>query len=380
MIAADVMDYRELARRRLPRFLFDYIDGGAFSETTLRRNRSDLDAVSVRQSVLSGVDHVELATSLLGRSSSLPLALAPVGMAGMNARRGEVQAARAAHGAGVPFCLSTVSTCTIEEVSQQSGEPVWFQLYMIKDRGFMREMLARATAAGTSVLVFTVDMPVPSIRYRDRRSGLSATAGLSRAVNQAIQVSTRPDWLLDVGLLGRPHTLGHIASVLDQKAGIDAFWAWMAGNFDPSVTWKDLETLRAEWPGKLVIKGILDQQEALAALDMGADGIVVSNHGGRQLDGAISTISALPSISEAIAGRLTVMMDGGIRSGLDIVRSLALGADAVMIGRAWAYGLGARGQAGVRSVLDILADEMRVSMALMGCSKLSDLKGKAISD
>jgi L-lactate dehydrogenase (cytochrome) len=380
MITADVNDYRELARRRLPRFLFDYIDGGAFAETTLRRNVSDLQAINVRQRVLTGVDEVRLGSSFFGVPSAMPLALAPVGMAGMNARRGEVQAARAAHAAGVPFCLSTVSTCTIEEVHRGSGAPVWFQLYMIRDRGFLREMLVRAREAGSSVLVFTVDMPVPSVRYRDRRSGLSGPTGPKKAIHQALQAIVKPEWLIDVGLLGRPHSLGHAASVLGENAGIDAFWSWMGDNFDASVTWRDLEIIRAQWPGTLIIKGILNRDDARASADLGADGIVVSNHGGRQLDGATSTIKALPPIAEAVGDRLTVMMDGGVRTGLDVVRALASGADAALIGRAWAYGLGARGEAGVRDVLEILATEMRVAMALMGCASLAELKGRSVID
>src|SRR5690606_26470741 len=260
-------------------------------------------------------------------------------IAGLNARRGEVQAAQAAEEAGVPFCLSTVSACSIDEVRAGVQNPFWFQLYMIKDRGFLREMLARAKATGTDTLLFTVDMPVPATRYRDMRSGLSAGSMLQRKITRAGQVLMRPQWAWDVGLFGRPHTLGNIAPVLGDKAGIDEFWSWLAQNFDPTVTWADIDRVRTEWGGKFVIKGILDPEDARQAATMGADGIIVSNHGGRQLDGAVSAIRALPKIKDAVGDDLTLIMDSGIRSGLDVVRALALGADFTMIGRPWVYAL-----------------------------------------
>jgi L-lactate dehydrogenase (cytochrome) len=323
---------------------------------------------------MTGVGEVDLSTELFGQKLSLPVALAPVGLAGLNARRGEVQAARAAERAGVPFTLSTVSACTMEEVQRGTTKPFWFQLYMIHDRGFMREMLARARAAGCTTLLFTVDMPIPGIRYRDMRSGLSAGTAFSRKLKQITQVMARPAWAWDVGVMGRPHTLGHVASVLKDKAGVDQFWSWMGRNFDPTVTWKDIEAVRAEWNGPLVIKGVLDAEDARAAADAGADGLIVSNHGGRQLDGVPSAIHALPAIADAVGDRMTVLMDGGVRSGLDVVRAVASGARAVLIGRPWVYGLAARGEAGVSHVLDILAKEMRVAMALTGASRVTDLK------
>lgn len=373
MILANTEDFRRLARKRLPHFLFEYIDGGAFSETTLRNNQHDLQQISLRQRVLRDVSEVSTQTSLFGQSLAMPLVLAPVGIAGLNARRGEVQAARAAQTAGVPFCLSTVSACSLDEVCKAVNSPIWFQLYMIRDRGFLREMLARAYAAGTQTLLFTVDMPVPATRYRDIRSGLSGGSLLRRKLTRMTQVMTRPGWAWDVGLWGRPHNLGNIVPVLGERAGIDDFWAWLGKNFDPSVRWEDIDRIRAEWPGNFVIKGILDPEDARTAASIGADGIVVSNHGGRQLDGAISAIRALPRIADVVGDDLPLLMDSGIRSGLDMVRALALGARAVMIGRPWVYALAARQQAGVSELLSMFAHEMRVAMALSGCTEVADI-------
>jgi L-lactate dehydrogenase (cytochrome) len=368
MKAAAVVDYRELARRRLPRFLFDYIDGGSYAEVTLRRNITDLEQIALRQRVLRDVSSVELAVELFGQKLAMPLVLAPVGLAGMNARRGEVQAARAAEAAGVPFCLSTVSACPLAEVVAGVTKPIWFQLYMIRDRGFMRALLAKVAAAGCSALVFTVDLAVPGSRYRDTRSGLAGAPGPFGGLRRIGQAVARPRWAWDVGVWGRPHTLGNVAPVLGPRSGLEDFFAWMRGNFDASVTWKDLESLRQEWRGPLLIKGILDPDDARAAADLGADGIVVSNHGGRQLDGALSATEALPAIVDAVGHRLTVLADGGVRSGLDVVRMLALGARGVMIGRAWVYALAARGGPGVAHVLELIAAEMRVALALTGCA------------
>lgn len=371
MILADVADYREAARRRLPRFLFDYIDGGAFAETTLRANVDELQKISLRQRVLTGADQVSLTTRLLGRGVAMPVALAPVGMAGLNARRGEVQAARAAEARGVPFCLSTVAACSIEEVRAAVETPPWFQLYIIRDRGFMRDMLVRARAAGCHTLFLTVDMPVPGPRYRDRRSGLAGGTPLQRQLSRMLQVAARPAWAWDVGVHGRPHTIGHVSSALGQNAGIDEYWSWMARNFDASVSWSDVEAIRADWPGKLIIKGVLDVEDARAAARVGADGLVVSNHGGRQLDGAMASIRALGPIAGAVGDRMTVLLDGGVRSGLDVVRALACGADGVLLGRAWAWGLAARGGRGVEEVLDLIAAEMRAVMVMTGATTIA---------
>jgi L-lactate dehydrogenase (cytochrome) len=378
MILANIDDYRELARRRLPHFLFEYIDGGAFSETTLRNNMSDLQKIGLRQRVLRDVSQISTETELFGQKMAMPIALSPVGIAGLNARRGEVQAAQAAEAAGVPFCLSTVSACSIDEVRAGVNNPVWFQLYMIRDRGFLREMLARAKAAETNTLLFTVDMPVPATRYRDMRSGLSYGSMFQRKLTRSLQVLKRPHWAWDVGIMGRPHSLGNIAPVLGDKAGIDEFWAWLGKNFDPTVTWADIDRIRADWDGHFIIKGILDPEDAKQAATIGANGIIVSNHGGRQLDGASSAIRALPKVVDAVGDDLTVLMDSGIRSGLDVVRALALGAKGVMIGRPWVYALAAKQKTGVTEILNLFANEMRVAMALSGCTRIADINKSII--
>lgn len=379
MKAASALDYRELARRRLPRFLFEYIDGGSYAEVTLRRNIADLETVALRQRVLRDISSIQLKSDLFGQELALPVALAPIGLAGMNARRGEVQAARAAEAAGVPFCLSTVSACDLGEVVRGTSKPIWFQLYMIRDRGFMRDLLVKAAAAQCSALVFTVDMPVPGTRYRDYRSGLAGAPGLSGALRRFLQAATRPDWAWDVGVRGRPHQLGNIAPVLGKNTGLEDFFAWMRNNFDPTVTWRDLDFIRSEWKGPLIIKGILDVEDARSAAELGADGIIVSNHGGRQLDGVLSTARALPPIADAVGDRLTVLADGGVRSGLDVVRLLALGAKGVLLGRIWAYALAARGQEGVAHMLQLVEAEMRVAMALTGCTKVADIDRSTIA-
>lgn len=364
--AASALDYRELARRRLPPFLFEYVDGGSYAEVTLRRNVADLEAVALRQRVLNDVSSIDVSTTLFGRRMALPVALAPIGLAGMNARRGEVQAARAAEAAGIPFCLSTVSACPLAEVATATSSPLWFQLYMIRDRGFMRDLLAQARSAGCDALLFTVDMPVPGSRYRDYRSGLAGAPGAMGALRRAWQGVTRPRWAWDVGIRGRPHQLGNVAPVLGKNTGLEDFFAWMRDNFDPTVSWRDLEFIRELWDGPLVIKGVLDPEDALTAAEIGADGIVVSNHGGRQLDGVPSTVRALPPIVDAVGERLTVLVDGGVRSGLDVVRFLALGAEGVLLGRAWVYALAGGGGGGVAHMLRLIEAEMRVAMALTG--------------
>lgn len=371
MIIASPDDFREAARRKLPRFLFDYLDGGAGGELTLRRNLSDISSIGLRQRVLTEVSDVQLGIELFGRNQALPVILAPVGLTGMYARRGEVQAARAAAAAGIPFCLSTVSVCAVEEVARQSSAPLWFQLYMLRDRGFMRELLARVKAAGCSTLVFTVDMPVPGVRYRDVRSGMSGPHAAARRLLQAI---AHPSWAWDVGVRGRPHVLGNIAPVLGRSSGLEDFIGWLAANFDPSVGWRDLEWIRDRWDGPFVIKGILDPEDARGAVALGAEGIIVSNHGGRQLDGAPSTASALPRIAEAVGrGKVAILADSGVRSGTDVVRLLALGATAVLIGRAFVYALAAGGQDGVSQLLGMLVKEMRVAMTLTGARDISQI-------
>ena len=371
--AASALDYRELARRRLPRFLFEYLDGGSYAEVTLRRNVTDLERIALRQRVLRDVSTLDLSTQLFGQEMRLPIALAPIGLAGMNARRGETQAARAAAAAGIPFCLSTVSACPIDEVAKASPEPFWFQLYMIRDRGFMVDLMGQAKAAGCNLLVFTVDMPLPGSRYRDLRSGLSGASGLRGSLRRTLQALGKPGWAYDVGLHGRPHHLGNVAPVLGANTGLEDFLGWMRDNFDPTCTWADLDFIRQHWDGPIVIKGILDAEDARAAASAGVDGIVVSNHGGRQLDGVPATATALPAIAEAVGDRLTVLADGGVRSGLDVVRLMALGAKGVLLGRAWIYALAAGGEAGVAHVLRLFEAEMKVALSLTGCTAVRNI-------
>lgn len=376
MIISATTDYREAARRRLPPFLFHYIDGGAYAEHTLRRNVSDLSDVALRQRVLRDVADIDLGTTLFGQSLGMPVVLAPVGLTGMYARRGEVQAARAAAQKRVPFTLSTVSVCAIDEVQRQSPAPIWFQLYVLKDRGFMRDALERAQAAGVETLVFTVDMPVPGARYRDAHSGMS---GPNAAWRRMLQAVTHPRWAWDVGIHGRPHDLGNISAYRGAATGLADYIGWLGANFDPSIGWRDLQWIRDFWKGSIVIKGILDVEDAREAVRFGAQGIVVSNHGGRQLDGVLSSARALPTIADAVKGQLTILADSGVRSGLDVVRMLALGADATMLGRAFIYALAADGQAGVANLLDLFDREMRVAMALTGVRTIADIDSTIIA-
>jgi len=375
MIIASTTDFREAARRRLPRFLFDYIDGGAFAEKTLRSNVEDLTDVALRQRVLRDVSQLSLESTLFGETVAMPVALAPIGLGGMSARRGEVQVAKAACKANIPYILSTVSVCSIKEVVEGCGRPIWFQLYVLKDRAFMRDALERAMALGVTKLVFTVDMPVPGSRYRDPHSGMS---GPWSGTRRMVQAATKPDWAFDVGLFGRPHDLGNISAYRGKTTGLEDYIGWLGSNFDPSISWKDLEWIRDIWKGDIIIKGILDPEDAKDALRFGANGIVVSNHGGRQLDGVLSSARALPPIAEAVKGEMTVLVDGGVRTGLDVVRMLALGADGVLLGRAYIYALAAGGQAGVEKLLALVAAEMRVAMALTGVTRTSEITGEIL--
>jgi L-lactate dehydrogenase (cytochrome) len=369
--AASVSDYRELARRRLPNIFFEYIDGGSYAEATLARNVADMEAIALRQRVMRDMSQLDMTVTTLGQTMSMPVGLAPVGMAGMYARRGETQAARAAAPAGIPMCLSTVSLCSVEEVAA-TGVPPWFQLYVLKDRGYMRELLARAKAAGCPVLAFTVDLPVPGSRYRDIRSGFTGSSGFSGALNTAWDGITHPAWLWDVWMHGRPHVLGSVAGAVKDSRSVTDYLSWIARNFDRTVTWKDLDWVRETWDGPIVVKGVLDVADARDAAKAGAQGLVVSNHGGRQLDGVRSSISALPKIAQAVGSDLEVYMDGGVRSGLDVLKALSLGAKACFIGRAWAYALGAGGEAQVAKMLATLKSELAVAMILTGCANVRD--------
>ena len=376
MIIAATTDYREAARRRLPRFLFDYIDGGAFSETTLRRNIADLADVALKQRVLRDMGDLSLETELFGERWAMPVGLAPIGLAGMTRRRGEVQAARAACAANVPYTLSTVSVCAMQEVTEGCGRAPWFQLYVLKDRGFMKDALERAWAQGSRVLVFTVDMPLPGARYRDPHSGMS---GPNAPARRMVQAMFKPAWAMDVGLGGRPHDLGNISAYRGQTTGLADYIGWLGANFDPTIGWRDLEWIRESWKGSMIIKGVLDPDDARDAVRFGADGIVVSNHGGRQLDGALSSARALPAIAQAVGGDLTVLADGGVRTGLDVVRMLALGARGVLLGRTYVYALAAQGEAGVARLLDQIAAEMRVTMTLTGAADASAITGDLLA-
>ena len=363
--AASVSDFRALAKTRLPHFLFEYIDAGSYEEQTLRRNVADLQAIALRQRVLRDASAIDLRGELFGQRYAMPVGLAPVGLAGLYARRGEVQAARAASDAGVPFTLSTASACSLREVAA-SGHVPWFQLYFVRDRGFVASLIERAIEAGCGALVLTVDLPVPGSRYRETRA---AGGGLPRLM----QLAARPAWLWDVGLCGRPHSLGNLEPIVGKNAPLADFQTWVHANFDPSVTWKDVEWVRKQWKGPLIVKGILDPDDALATAASGADALVVSNHGGRQLDGVLSSARALPRIVGAVGDRLRVLVDGGVRSGLDVVRMLSLGADFVLLGRAWAYALAAAGGPGVAHMLKLIDAEMRVAMALTGATGIGEL-------
>jgi L-lactate dehydrogenase (cytochrome) len=367
--AASISDYRALARARLPHFLFEYLDGGSYDEVTLRRNVEDLQSVALKQRVLRDVSSIDLSTELFGKRWAMPVGLGPVGLSGLYARRGEVQAARAAATAGIPFTLSTLSACSIGEVARAA--PLWFQLYVVKDRGFVGDIIARAKEAGCGALLLTVDLAVPGTRYRDYRAGLSGS--LRRPSSRMWQALQRPAWAWDVAIRGRPMTMGNLEPLLGSGAVLADLMGWVGRNFDASVTWKDVEWVRSQWEGPLVIKGILDPGDARTAAASGAEGIIVSNHGGRQLDGALSSARALPAIADAVAGRMAILADGGVRSGLDVVRMLALGADFVLMGRAWACALAARGEAGVAHVLKLIDAEMRVAMALTACTSISEV-------
>lgn len=365
--------FRDAAQKRLPTFLFEYIDGGSYDEHTLRRNVEDFKAVVLRQRVLRDVSNLRLATQLFGRDMAMPVALSPVGIAGFFRRRGEVQAVRAAEAAGIPMVLSTMSCCPLEEVRAASARPFWMQIYMIRDRGFMKDLMARMEKASIDTMFLTVDLAINGIRYRDRIGGLAGAQSFLARPDRLIDILSHPAWAWDVGVTGGPHTIGNMAPAMPNGAGLRKFQAWVARNFDPSVTYKDIAWLRENWKGRLVLKGITDPGDAARAVEEGIDGIVVSNHGGRQLDGSLSSIAALPAVRDAVAGRMPILLDGGVHSGLDVLRALALGADSVLLGRAWAYPLAARGGAGVTAMLAIIKEELEVAMSLTGQSDVRSL-------
>ena len=370
-------DYRRLAEKRLPRFLFDYIDGGANAETTLAANVDGFRRIVLRQRVMRDVAEIDTSTILAGEKSAMPVVLAPVGMAGMMARRGETLAVRAANEIGIPFTLSTVGICDLAEVKAAASKPFWFQLYMMRDRGVVQDLLARAEAAGCNTLAFTVDLAVTGMRHRDLRNGALSSSLQARAV-KAWEIASHPQWLLDVALRGKPHGFGNLSDRVPDPTKLEAFTAWVASQFDSSVTWKDIEWLRGVWKGKLLIKGVLEPDDARAAVAAGADGVIVSNHGGRQLDSVAASVSKLPLVVDAVGDRVEVLMDGGVRSGVDVFKAVALGARGVLMGRPWVWALAAQGQAGVRDMLAIMRQEFRIAMALSGVTRVADIGRDAI--
>lgn len=374
LVPASYADYRREAERRLPTQLFHYVDGGAYAEHTLGRNVEDFEKLQLKQRVMHDVSRVDPSDSIFGYEMTIPAALAPIGLGGMMARRGEVQAKRAADAFGIPFTLSTVSICSLEEVAAVSDKPFWFQLYMLKDRGAVTHILDRAKASGVRTLIFTVDLPVLGARYRDVRNGMGGgTTVWGRLRSGTLDYLAHPRWAVDVGLKGKPHTFGNLDDLVTKASTLADFKAWIDGQLDATVTWKDIEWVRAAWDGDLIIKGILSTEDAIAAFNAGADGIVVSNHGGRQLDSVSSTIAILPRVLDAVGGRGTVMIDSGIRTGQDILKAKALGADMTLIGRPWVYANAARGEQGIRNLLSAMKGEMQVSMALTGVNTIQEV-------
>jgi L-lactate dehydrogenase (cytochrome) len=362
-VITSIADMRALARRRLPRAIFEFADRGSYDEITLGRNRSDLDALEFRQRVMIDTSRLAVATTVLGEPWSQPVAIAPTGLAGFLHRNGEIYGARAAEKAGVPFTLSTMSICSIEDVHRAVSKPFWFQVYLMRDRGFTKELIERARAANCSALVVTLDLTVQGVRRRDIKNGLSIPPRLT--LQSALEIACKPRWAMGV-LLGKRRTFGNFEGRVQGTGGLHTIGQWIASQFSASVTWRDLDWVRAFWPGKLIVKGILDAEDARLAASTGIDAIVVSNHGGRQLDSAPSSISVLAEIAEAVGGRCELLFDGGVQSGQDVLKALARGARACLIGKAFLYALAADGEAGVCRALDILRSELAVSMALCG--------------
>ncbi|MDG0978104.1 MAG: L-lactate dehydrogenase [Halieaceae bacterium] len=373
LVPASTEDYRRIAERKLPQFLFDYLDGGSYAETTLRANVSAYQKIKLKQTVLKDVSAVKTGVELFGTPYGMSAGLAPIGMGGMYGARGELQAKAAADALNIPFTLSTVGICSLEEVAQVSDKPFWFQLYMLKDRGAVQQMLQRAQSVGVDTLVFTVDLAVLGARYRDKRNGLSGGTSLAGRVRTAMNLAGKLSWIRSVGLGGKPHTFGNLAEYVPNASRPDDFQAWITQQVDASVTWKDIEWLRGIWPGKLIVKGILNSEDALEAVQVGADGIVISNHGGRQLDCVDATIDILPEIKAAVGDATAVLLDGGIRSGQDIFKAYALGADFTLVGRPWVYALAAGGKQSITELLTTFKSEIEISMALTGITQSHEI-------
>jgi L-lactate dehydrogenase (cytochrome) len=371
-----IEDLRQVARRRVPRAFFDYAEAGSYSQETLRANRSDLERIKLRQRVLVDVSQRSLATTIIGEKVSLPLVLAPSGLCGMQHGDGEILACRAAQAAGIPFTLSTMSIGSIEDVAEATGKPFWFQLYVMRDRGFIKALIERAAAAKCSALVLTVDLQVLGQRHCDIKNGMTVPPEIR--LGNLIDIATKPAWALSI-LKGKRKTFGNLAGHVKGMENVNSLAQWTANQFDPTLSWKDVEWVRSVWPGKLIVKGILDVEDAKTAAKTGASALIVSNHGGRQLDGASSSITALPKVADAVGSEIEVMFDGGVRTGQDVVRALALGARACMIGRSYVYGLGAYGEAGVTKAIEVLGKELDVTMALCGVSRVQDIDRRVIA-
>jgi L-lactate dehydrogenase (cytochrome) len=371
-----IEDLRQLSRRRIPKMFFDYAEAGSYAEETLRANRADMERIKLRQRVLVDVSKRDLSTTIIGEPVPLPLGLGPVALTGMQHHDGEIAACRAAQAAGLPFCLSTMSICSIEDVAEAVGKPFWFQLYVMKDRGFAKSLIERAAAAKCSALVLTIDLQVLGQRHCDVKNGLSVPPAIR--LKNVINIATKPRWVWGM-LRGKRKTFGNLAGYTPSDADVASLASWISTQFDPALSWKDVEWVRSLWPGKLIIKGVLDVEDARLAAKTGANAIVVSNHGGRQLDGAPSSISALPHVAHAVGSEIEIMFDGGIRSGQDLMRALALGARSCLIGRSYIFGLGAAGQAGVARAIEIIRDELDVTMALCGVNRVSDIDRRVIA-
>jgi L-lactate dehydrogenase (cytochrome) len=369
-------DMRQTARRKVPRAFFEYADGGSYAEETLRANRTDLERIKLRQRILVDVGDRSAKTTILGEPVALPLALAPIGLCGMQHGDGEILACRAAQAAGIPFTLSTMSICSIEDVAEAVGKPFWFQLYVMKDRGFIRALIERAAAAKCSALVLTVDLQILGQRHRDIKNGMTVPPKVR--LSNLVDIATKPAWALSI-LRGKRKIFGNISGHIKGTESVNSLTQWISGQFDPGLNWKDVEWIKSLWPGKVILKGILDVDDARIAAKTGAAALVVSNHGGRQLDGAPSSIAALPKIADAVGADIEVLFDGGVRSGQDVFRALALGARACLSGRAYIYGLGAAGEPGVARAIEIIRNELDVTMALTGVKNVGEIDRQKIA-